>query len=89
VGQIPQRLYNFEDGDNGLLERRSGPLCLWNYLHRSSFVLAHRPTPEAVTALDFVLKNSCQSCPHYVRVYMLRLSVIFGEKVKKAVEKVL
>ena len=62
---------------------------MWDYLHRSSLALVHHPTPEAVTAQDFVLRfDDCQSCPYDVRVYMLLLSVVLGGKVKKVIERV-
>ena len=70
-------------------ETRSGPRCLWNYLHRSSLVLAHHPSSEAITMKAFVLKsNDCRSCAQYRRGHMLELSVVLGEEVKKAIERV-
>ena len=70
-------------------EIRSGPRCLWNYLHRSALVLAHHPSAEAITTETFVLKsNNCHSCAQYMRGHMLELSVVLGGEIKKAVERV-
>ncbi|KAI0255775.1 hypothetical protein BJV78DRAFT_572608 [Lactifluus subvellereus] len=68
---------------------RYGPRCLWNYLLRSAFMLAHHPTAEAVTAEDFVLKSlNCLNCPSGTRKGLLEFSQIFGTEIKKAVEQV-
>jgi BTB/POZ domain-containing protein len=65
------------------------PLCVWNYFHRSALVLAQHPTPEAITAEEFVLKtNDCPTCAPYMRAYMLELSMVFGREIKKAISQV-
>jgi len=70
-------------------KRRSGPLCLWNYFHRSALVLVHHPTPEAVTTEAFVLQtNDCPTCAPFVRPYMIELSVIFGREIGNAIGQV-
>jgi hypothetical protein len=70
-------------------EKRYGPLCLWNYLHRSALVLAHHPTPKAVAAENFVLRaHDCPSCPSDMRQQMLEFSGDFQREIKKAVERV-
>ena len=75
--------------DEELSGRRSGPLCVWNYFHRSALVLAHHPTPEAVTTEAFVLKaNNCTNCASFVRPYIIELSVVFGREIKNAIVRV-
>ncbi len=70
-------------------KRRTGPLCVWSYLYRSALVLAHHPTPEAITRRDFVLKaNDCRSCAQYMEGHLLELSVVFKGEIKKAIDKV-
>jgi hypothetical protein len=65
------------------------PRGVLTYLHRSALILAHYPTPEAVTAEAFVLKtNNCQECAPYLRPCMLELSVLFGRAIKTATEQV-
>jgi len=81
---------NSEDDDKELSGRRSGPLCVWNYFHRSALVLAHHPTPEAITTKEaFVLQtNDCPTCAPFVRAYMIELSVVFGREIKNAIVRV-
>ena len=84
---------NFEDYDMELLERRSGslsgPLCVWNYFHRSALVLAHHPTPEAISTEAFVLQaNDCAGCARVLRVYMIELSLVFGREINNAIMRV-
>ncbi|KAI0278253.1 hypothetical protein BC826DRAFT_664232, partial [Russula brevipes] len=67
---------------------RYGPLGLWNYLHRSTVVLARRPTAAAVTSQDFVLKFRCVSCPPETRRLVLELSEVFGREIQRAIEQV-
>jgi hypothetical protein len=68
---------------------RYGPRCLWNYLLRSAFILAHHPAAEAITAKDFVLKSlKCPTCPSGIQRDLLEFSQIFGTEIKKALEKV-
>jgi hypothetical protein len=70
-------------------KRRTGPLCLWSYLYCSALVLAHHPTPEAITEREFVLKNNdCRSCAKYMEGHLLYLSVVLGGEIKKAIERV-
>ena len=77
---------NSEGDDNELSERRSGPLCVWNYFHRSALVLVHHPTPDEVTIEDFVLQaNDCPSCAPFLRAYMIELSVTFGREIEDAI----
>ena len=70
--------------------RRSGPRCVWNYLHRSALVLAHHPNAEAITMETFVLKtnNDCPSCAQSMREDMLEISVVLGGEIKNAVKQV-
>jgi hypothetical protein len=77
------------DDDEELPKRRSGPRCLWNYLHRSAVVLAHHPTAEAITTEAFVLgSNDCHACPQYSQRHMLEVSAVLGGEIKKAVQQV-
>lgn len=70
-------------------ERRSGPLCVWNYFHRSALVLAHHPTPEVITTETFVLQtNDCLTCAPFVRAYLIELSVVFGREIENAIDQV-
>lgn len=70
-------------------ERIRVPLGVWTYLHRSTLILAHRPTPKAVTGEAFVLKtNDCRKCAPYLRLHILELSVLFGKAIKNAIEKI-
>jgi hypothetical protein len=58
-------------------------------LHRSTLILAHHPTPDAVTAEAFVLKtNDCPKCAPYLRHHLLELSVLFERAIKPAIEQV-
>ena len=70
--------------------KRSGPRCVWNYLHRSALVLAHHPSAEAITMESFVLKtnNDCPSCAQSMREDMLEISVVLGGEIKNAVKQV-
>ena len=80
---------NSENDDKELSERRSGPLCLWNYFYRSALVLAHHPTPEAITTEAFVLQtNDCPNCAPFMRLYMIAVSVAFGRAIKNAIVQV-
>jgi hypothetical protein len=80
---------NSEDYNKELSERKSGPLCVWNYFHRSALVLAHHPTPEAITKEAFVLQaNDCTTCSRVLRVYMIELSFVFGREIKNAIVRV-
>jgi hypothetical protein len=75
--------------NHGLLERSSGPRCLWNYLYRSALVLAHHPTAEVITTEDFVLKsNDCYACAVSARGDMLEIGMALGREIKNAVEQV-
>ncbi|KAI9508194.1 hypothetical protein F5148DRAFT_1198861 [Russula earlei] len=66
-----------------------GPLCLWNYLYRSTLVLVHHPSAKAVTTEEFVLKsNTCSSCADGMRRRMFDLSTAFGKEIKKVVERI-
>jgi len=72
-----------------LLETIQVPRAVWTYLHRSTLVLAHHPTPEAVTAEAFVLKtNGCHKCARRMPRYMVEISVLFGRAIKNAIEQV-
>jgi len=67
-------------------KQRFGPRCLWNYLHRSAIVLAHHPSPDAVTEESFVLASlDCKFCPSYTRHDLLGFSKVFGTKIKNAI----
>ena len=88
-GELGFHDYNSEDDDKELSERKSGPLCLWNYFHRSAIVLAHHPTPEAIITEAFVLQaNDCPTCARYLRTYMIELSLAFGRAIKSATMQV-
>ena len=66
-----------------------GPRCLWNYLFRSSSVLAHHPANAEITTEAFVLEsNNCQACAESVQGEMIQISVILGKMVKQAIEQV-
>jgi hypothetical protein len=73
-----------------LKRTRFAPWRLWNYLQRSSSVLAHHPTSKAVTGEDFVMKSpfDCSNCPLGTRENILEFSRIFAMEVEKAIEKV-
>ena len=45
-----------DDGEESP-KRGAGPLSVWGYLYRFDLVLAHHPTPEAITEREFVLKG--------------------------------
>jgi hypothetical protein len=79
-----------KDSDKELRsERRSGPLCVWNYFHRSAVVLAHHPSPDVITEEAFVLQtNDCPTCAPFVRAYLIELSVVFGREVENAIDQV-
>ena len=78
-----------EDNDEVVLEKKSGPRCLWSYLYRSAFVLAHHPNAKEISTEDFVLKtNDCISCFQHIRGDMLDLSVVLRREVNNAVEQV-
>lgn len=80
---------SISEGDNReLSERKSGPLCVWNYFHRSALVLAHHPTPEAITTEAFVLEANDCACARFLRVYMIELSAIFGREIKNTILQV-
>ncbi|KAH9975839.1 hypothetical protein BGW80DRAFT_1250716 [Lactifluus volemus] len=82
---------NFDFRDNNPLKRtRLAPWRLWNYLQRSSSILAHHPTAKAVSEEGFVLEKpfDCSSCPLGTREDILEFSRIFAMEVEKAVEKV-
>jgi hypothetical protein len=69
--------------------RRSGPLCLWDYLYRSALVLAHHPTAEQITTEAFVLKtNDCHACASSIRKDMLEVSVVLKREIENAIERV-
>ena len=69
--------------------RRSGPLCLWDYLYRSALVLAHHPTAEQITTEAFVLKtNDCYACASSIRKDMLEVSVVLKKEIENAMERV-
>jgi hypothetical protein len=78
---------NAEDYDKEF----SGPFCVWNYFHRSALVLAHHPTPEAVTTRAFVLlqADDC-TCTRAMalRAVMIELSFSSGRAIKHAIERV-
>jgi hypothetical protein len=77
-----------DDGEESS-KRRTGPLCVWSYLYRSALILAHHPTPEAITEQEFVLKgNDCRSCAQYMEGHLLDLSVALVGQIKKAIERV-
>jgi hypothetical protein len=81
--------HTFEEDNHGLLERRSGPRCLWNYLYCSALVLAHHPTAEVITTEAFVLKsNDCYACSLSARGDMLEIGMALGREIKNAVEQV-
>jgi hypothetical protein len=66
-----------------------GPRCLWNYLHRSAIVLAHCPTPNAITVETFVFEQfDCTFCSSYTRHDLLAFSKIFGTEVQRAIAEV-
>jgi hypothetical protein len=66
-----------------------GPRCLWNYLHRSAIVLAHCPSPNAITAETFVFEQfDCTSCSSYIRHDLLAFSKVFGTEVQRAIAEV-
>jgi hypothetical protein len=75
---------------NPLKRTRLAPWRLWNYLQRSSSVLAHHPTAKAVSEEGFVLDRpfDCSSCPLGTREDILEFSRIFAMEVEKAVEEV-
>jgi hypothetical protein len=78
-----------KDDDKELSERKSGPLCVWNYFHRSALVLAHHPSSDVITTDDFVLQsNDCPTCGSFVRPYLIELSVDFGREIESAIEQV-
>jgi len=80
---------DFTDQTYNPYGRIYGPLCLWNYLHRATLVLACHPTAEVVTMKRFVLQSKdCSLCADDMRRRMLELSVVFEREIKKAVERV-
>ncbi|KAI0287843.1 hypothetical protein BC826DRAFT_1169229 [Russula brevipes] len=70
------------------VEKDSAPLGLWNYLHRSTVILARHPAAAAVTSEDFVVKFHCSSCPWHTRRNMLDLSEAFGREINRVIERV-
>lgn len=75
--------------DDGSQVKRYGPLCLWNYLHRSALILARHPSAKAISAEDFVMKGcDCPSCPSDTRLHILEFRLVFVREIEKAVERV-
>ncbi|KAH9993665.1 hypothetical protein BJV74DRAFT_884279 [Russula compacta] len=75
--------------DDGSQVKRYGPLCLWNFLHRSALILARHPTAKAISAEDFVMKGcDCISCPSDTRLHILEFRRVFVREIEKAVERV-
>lgn len=87
IGESGFRNCNAEDYDKEF----SGPFCVWNYFHRSALVLAHHPTPEAVTTRAFVLLQAGDcTCTRAMalRAVMIELSFSSGRAIKHAIERV-
>jgi hypothetical protein len=87
VGLDPIITVTLKDNDKGFSGRRYGPLCVWNYFHRSAIVLAHHPTLLAIVDEDFVLQtNDCPTCA-FVGPYLIEILAFWGE-IGDAIEQV-
>ncbi|KAH9975840.1 hypothetical protein BGW80DRAFT_1457395 [Lactifluus volemus] len=79
-----------ERSDDPQKRTRFAPWRLWDYLRRSSSVLAHHPNSKVVTEEEFVMQSQfdCPSCPRGTREDILEFSRIFATEIEKAIEQV-
>jgi hypothetical protein len=97
INELPVQIFwpqthdrDTERSEEPLKRTRFAPWRVWDYLRRSSSVLAHHPTSKAVTEEEFVMDSrfDCSNCILGTREDILEFSRIFAMEVEKAIEQV-